>query len=132
MPKIKFSKHLVWLKPYTEACADLIDLRRLKSVKLSLYKSDTPPSYHGICERLADNKSYKIIVRTYDKSDKRWPMCPTSQEMILSNYAHELSHVAIFEDCVEDRFVLETKIYAKFGEVLKARGYEQTLNKIKS
>ena len=127
---IKYGKHLLWLKPYSEACADLVDLTRLKSVKLTLYKLDTPPSYHGTCERLANNKAYKIIVRTYDRSDKRWPMCPVSQEMILSNYAHELSHIAIFEDYVEDRMLLEAKIYMRFAEVLKARGYEQKLNQV--
>jgi len=130
MLKTKFSKHLLWLRAYTEACADLVDLSRLKSVKLSLYRSDTPPSYHGTCERLANNKSYKIIVRTYDKSTRRWPMCALSQEQILSNYSHELSHIKIFEDNSVDRFILETKIYSRFGEILKARGYEQTLNKI--
>jgi len=126
----KYDKYLLWLKPYTEACADLVDLHRLKRVKLTLYKIDTPPSYHGICERLADNKSYRIIVRTYDKSERRWPMTPTCEEQILSNYSHELSHIAIFEDSNIDRFILETKIYSRFGEVLKARGYEQKLNQI--
>ena len=132
MPKvnIKYDKHLLWLRPYTEACSDLVDLTRLKSVKLSLYKSDIPPSYHGICERLANNKAYRIIVRTYDRSDKRWPMCPISQEQLLSNYSHELSHIKIFEDNNIDRFILETKIYARFGEVLQARGYEQKLNQV--
>lgn len=128
MRKIKYDKHLVWLRPYVEACVDLVDLRRLKSVKLTLYKPDTPPSYHGICERLGNNKSYNIIVRTYDKNDRRWPMSPICQEQILSNFSHELSHLKVFEDSNIDRFILETKIYSRFGEVLKARGYEQDLN----
>lgn len=127
--KIKYDKHLIWLRPYTEAVADLIPIERLKNVKLTLYSPDVPPSYHGTCERLNNNKSYNIVVRTYEKSDKRWPMSPTSQEMLLCNYAHELTHLLIFEDCVEPRFLLETKIYARFGEVLSARGYEQKLNK---
>lgn len=127
--KIKYDKHLIWLRPYTEAVADLVPIERLKNVKISLYSGEKPPSYHGICERLNNNKYYNIIVRTYDKSDKRWPMSPTSQEMLLCNYAHELTHLLIFEDCVEHRFLLETKIYARFGEILLARGYEQKLNK---
>jgi hypothetical protein len=127
--KIKYDKHLIWLRPYTEAVADLVPIERLKSVKLRLYSNDKPPSYHGICERLNNYKSYNIIVRTYEKSDKRWPMSPTSQEMLLCNYAHEITHLLIFEDCVEERFLLETKVYSRFGEVLMARGYEQKLNK---
>lgn len=127
--KVKYDKYLTWLKPYTEAVSDLVPIERLCEVKLGLYSTTKPPSYHGICERLSNNKNYRIIVRTYDKSDRQWPMSPTCQEMLLINYAHELSHIAIFEDCVEERFLLETQIYARFGEILIARGYEQHLNR---
>lgn len=125
---IKFDKYLLWLKPFTEAIADLVPIERLKEVKLGLYRSDKPPSYHGLCERLGNNKSYRIIVRTYTKNDRRWPMSPIDEEQLLINYAHEASHLKIFVDSDIDRFVLETKIYERFGQVLKQRGYEQKLN----
>lgn len=127
--KIKFHKHLLWLKPYTEAVSHLVNIDRLKEVKLTLYSTNKPPSYHGFCERLGNNKDYRIIVRTYDIDKRRWPMSPLCQEHVLCTYAHELTHLAIFEDNVIERFVLETEIYAVFGQVLKARGYEQDLNK---
>ena len=62
---IKYDKYLIWLRPYTEAVADLVPLSRLKQVKLGLYSSKKPPSYHGFCERLANNKTYRIIVHIY-------------------------------------------------------------------
>jgi len=127
--QVKYSKYLIWLRPYTESIADLVPIKRLMEVKLGLYSSTKPPSYHGFCERLLNNKNYRIIVRTYSKSERRWPMSPTDQEMLLINYAHELSHLKIFEDCVTERFLLETQIYARFGEVLTQRGYEQELNR---
>lgn len=130
MRKIKYDKYLVWLRAYTDAVVDLVPVERLTEVKLGLYSADKPPSYHGFCERLANNKNYRIVVRTYTKNERRWPMAPIDQEQLLANYAHEISHLKIFEDCNVDRFVLETQIYARFGEVLKTRGYEQDLNKV--
>lgn len=127
--KLKFDKHLLWLRPYTEAIADLVDITKLREVKLSLYRGDRPPSLHGSCEQVS-KRHYKIIVRTYDKSDKRWPMCKTSQEQLLINYAHECSHLKIFEDYVAERFLLEAQIYLRFAEILKTRGYEQDVNKL--
>lgn len=87
------------------------------------------PSYHAICERLNNKKDYKIIVRCRDVSDRNFPMSYHDQEMIMSTYAHEITHLKIFEDGIEERFQLETKVYQRFGEVLMARGYEYKLNK---
>lgn len=126
---IKYDKFLLWLKPYTEAVEHLVPIERLKQVKLTLYSSDRPPAYHGTCERLGNNKSYRIVVRTYDVDARRWPMSPLCQEQLLCNYAHELTHLLIYKDSVVNRFVLETQIYAVFGEVLASRGYEQNLNR---
>lgn len=127
---IKFDSHLLWLKPYTDAIADLVDISRLKEVKLSTYSRKKLPAYHGWCERSGNNKSYRILVRTSEKSPKRWPMTPVCQEQVLSTYAHECSHLSVFADYVVERFALEAQIYLRFAEVLKARGYEQVLNKI--
>lgn len=87
------------------------------------------PSYHAICSRLANNKDYEIIVRCRNVSDRNFPMSYHDQELILGSYAHELTHLKIFEDGIEKRFELETKVYRRFGDVLMARGYEHKLNK---
>ena len=126
--QIKYNKYLIWLRPYTDAVKDLVPTERLKEVKLTLFRKQMP-NYHAICARLNNNKDYEIIVRCRKVSDRNFPMSYVDQETILSSYAHELTHLKIFEDGIEERFVLETEIYKRFGEVLMARGYEHKLNK---
>lgn len=125
--KLKLKKEIKWIAPYLDAVSDLVPLEKLKEIKLSRYRA-TFPSYHGLIET-KDYKAYKITVRVYETP--KIPTSPLDQETILSHLAHELAHLVQWNDYTIERFVLETQIYLKFGQVLKKIGYEKERNKIK-
>ena len=127
--KLKLKQEAKWLTPYLEAVADLVDLTKLKEIRFSTYR-DSFPSFHGLIET-TNGKTYKITIRTYEGPDKRLPMTKLDQETVLSHLAHELAHLENWNDYEVRRFIIETKIYLRFGKVLKKLGYEKDRNKVK-
>lgn len=134
MHKLKLKLDLKWLQPYLEAVEHLIRMDKISEIRLIKYGTALP-SYHGLIEKVSNNRKYRITLRVYDNAQDRFPISPLDQENILNTLAHELAHVGPNEDWLDDytveRFVLETKIYRIFGSVLKKLNYEKERNKVK-
>lgn len=134
MHKLKLKLELKWLQPYLEAVEHLIRMDKISEIRLIKYGTALP-SYHGLIEKVSNNRKYRITLRVYDNAQDRFPISPLDQENILNTLAHELAHVGNKDDWLDDytveRFVLETKIYRIFGSVLKKINYEKERNKVK-
>jgi hypothetical protein len=124
---VKLKQELKWVYPYLDSVSHLVPLDKIKEIKLSTYRSSFP-SFHGLIET-SNHKKYTITVRMYDSP--QIPISKLDEETILSHLAHELSHLVHWNDYEVNRFLLETKIYSRFGRTLAKLGYEKDRNKIK-
>lgn len=112
---IKYSKDLLWLKPFVE-CLDVLPLKKLQRIKgYRVAKNLDSQSYGSIVTK--DGKKYSINIETYTYSKKDKQYRKKRIEEILLTLAHELAHLVHWEHTPQ-HFQLQSNIMWCFSLTL--------------
>jgi hypothetical protein len=116
---IKYSRDLIWLKPFVEALniSDILPLEKLKSIKgYRVTKGLDSQSYGSIIT--SNKRKYSINLETQIYSKKSQEYKDKSCEEILLTLAHELAHLVHWEH-TPGHFRLEASILYYFSYTLQ-------------
>ena len=130
---MKFSQGLEWLKPFIESVDTLVpNLSDLASVRRLGIRENTKARIFGvtiISTYFDGTKETDIYLYTEYNSVKNLTYGPVKFKKerytkieILNTVAHELTHLQIW-DHTPERQLLESKIMARFMELLIDQGY---------
>lgn len=142
---IKYSKNLLWLKPFVECAGKHVPINRLKYIrgyKLPLNKD--PKAFATLATLPGGYFQMNIRTNTVDvKTLKNGTFKPVKHRemylaVMLDTLAHELAHIKHWDHSPE-HFILQSKIMVDMGKMLqklqvpdtyvRCKKYKKTLSK---
>jgi hypothetical protein len=132
MSNIRYTKNVLWLKPFVEASTSLVPLDKLKSIMGYKVKKGLSENSFGCLTKYEGERKFRMSIRvhkyekleTSNKKEHKKVRCET----ILLTLAHELAHLEHWEHTPE-HFKLQGELIIKFYEVLKESGIKDYLTR---
>jgi hypothetical protein len=121
--KTYFSPELEFLKPFFYYVGDLIPLDKITSVRG--YKVPLTKNVQSYANITKHGQKYRITINLFENDYVAHKQYPKYVEMVLTDFAHELSHSVCWEHDSE-HFKLMGQIIVKFADILKGLGIEKT------
>jgi hypothetical protein len=119
---IKYSKNVLWLKPYVDAVKNIVNLDKICSVKGYRVALDKNPVCDGRTTKWQGRRKKAITIRIWEKEDDKH--LRSRYEAILETLAHELAHIDTtpFGCHSPEHFKLKSRIALRFATVMKKEG----------
>ncbi len=119
---IKYSKNVLWLKPYVDAVKNVVNLDKICSIKGYRVALDKKPVCDGRTTKWEGKRKKVITIRIWEKDETKH--LRSRYEAILETLAHELAHIDIvpFGCHSPEHFKLKSRIALRFASVLKKEG----------
>lgn len=115
---IKYSKNVLWLKPFVEKAKDLIAYKKI--VKIRGYQVKAKLDEQTDASIIIDDSkngqmSINLLIKSYSKTKKEHRSKP--MHYILDSFAHELAHTIEWEHTPE-HYRLQARIMLRFAQVI--------------
>lgn len=124
---IKYTKNVMWLKPFVESVQDLVPLHKLNRIRGYKVRFGTEENGWGQTS-MYDDGTCSISLKVQDQvvnpkaSYIRQKVHKNTRiEMILSTLGHELSHLKFWPHSPA-HFKLQYQILLRFSELLEQQG----------
>jgi len=134
MSEIRYSKDLLWVKPYVDAVAEMVPLNRLTSITGYKVPIDKVEQCSALISKCAG--WYRITIRNYrpdyeSLGDGKFVKNGHKREyvaVILENLSHELAHLKIWEH-TPDHLLLQARLLTRMARQAKKQGLKDTFNR---
>lgn len=132
MAEIKYTKNVLWLKPFVESAKDLVPLERLYGIKGYKVSKHLEETTYGSLTQYGREKRLHMAIRIMEikkkPKTKRKEHKKGRCETILLTLAHELAHLVHWEH-VPEHFELQGRLVVKFYSVLKKSGIKDFMTR---
>ena len=115
---IRYSKDVLWLKPFIEEVLFNIPFKKIKAIKGYKVRKGHEPLQYGSTVR--KNALYTINILTHTNGDIKERI-----SVILDTLAHELSHIKNWEHDYK-HFQLQALLLYRFSVIIKRLGIKDT------
>jgi len=115
MTEIKYSKNVLWLKPFVEATKNLVDLSKIRSIRGYRVPVNRNPACDGVTNYYSE-KNHRISIRIWEAPEDKH--LRSRYEDILITLGHEISHIVHWEHN-SDHFKLLGQLMVRFARIIK-------------
>lgn len=122
---IKYSKNVLWLKPFVSLTKNLVPLNKVKSIKGYKVKKGCLERAYGSTVRDSEGK-YSVNLKIYDLKENKQKYKGSMVSTILDTLAHELAHTKTGFDHTPEHYELTCRIALKFSKILEKNGIMDT------
>lgn len=119
---IRFSKNVLWLRPYVDACKDIVDLTKIRNIKGYRVSLDKNPTCDAKTIKWHGERKKTITIRIWESDGEKH--LRARYEFILEGLCHELAHIEIepFKGHTPEHYKMKCRIALRFAAVLKREG----------
>jgi hypothetical protein len=120
--EIKYSKNVLWLKPFVDAVKNLVTLDKIRNIKGYRVALDKDPMCDARTTKWYGKRKKTITIRIWESDGEKH--LRARYEFILESLCHELAHIDIepFEGHTPEHYKMKCRIALRFANVLKKEG----------
>lgn len=126
---IKYTKNVLWLKPFVDASSKLVPLHKIVAIKGYKVRKGCEEKAYAVVTRKGNK--YYINLKMYDLIAYVKHL-PSRYSTVLDALAHELAHVGAGFDHNPEHYELTCRIALIFSLILKKNGIMDTSKRIKN
>jgi len=121
--KIKYTKNVLWLKPFVECSSKLIPLNKITNIRGYKVRKGCEELAYG--STIYKKGKYSINIKTHNLVGYS-KYSGSSISIILDTLAHELAHVKTGFEHTPEHYELTARIALKFSQILYKNGIIDT------
>ncbi len=123
MSKIKYTKNVLWLKPFVDSARDLISLKKITNIRGYKVRKGCEEKAYG--STIYKKGLYSINLKTHNLIEYNRYVGSTIST-VLDTLAHELAHVKAGFEHSPEHYELTCRIALNFSYLLKENGIIDT------